>query len=192
MKKHVPMLSEIYNLLDQDHSQRSILTVPNASACNVVVPDPIPVSVNATQVAHYPQKMNKLLCSHCGYTGHTAETCFKIHGYPPGFKHKYQKNVLEKLSSAKPQYSKPVVAQMSVPSATSENISDTLKQLSKDNIQGVIDYFNSQLQPSINQLSTTASTSGGMITALPGMAFSSSTLHFVGALRATGHVLNTK
>ncbi|CAA7043502.1 unnamed protein product [Microthlaspi erraticum] len=191
MKKHVPMLSEIYNLLDQDHSQRSILTVPNASACHIAAPDSVPISLNATQAAHYPQKQNKPLCSYCGYTGHTVETCFKIHGYPPGFKHKYQKNAPEKTTSTKPpQHSKPVVAQVSVPSASTENISDTLKLLSKDQIQGVIDYFNSQLQPSINQLST-ASTSGGLITTLPGMAFSSSTLHFVGALRATGHILSS-
>ncbi|XP_065850560.1 uncharacterized protein [Euphorbia lathyris] len=25
-------------------------------------------------------------CSHCGFTNHTVETCFKKHGYPPGYK----------------------------------------------------------------------------------------------------------
>lgn len=28
------------------------------------------------------------ICSHCGYTGHTSYKCYKIHGFPPGFKSK--------------------------------------------------------------------------------------------------------
>ncbi|KAF5445558.1 hypothetical protein F2P56_034604 [Juglans regia] len=26
------------------------------------------------------------LCSHCGFLGHIVERCYKLHGYPPGFK----------------------------------------------------------------------------------------------------------
>ncbi|CAA7023607.1 unnamed protein product [Microthlaspi erraticum] len=40
MKKHIPELSEVYNLLDQDHSQRTFNPVPNASAFHVTVSDP--------------------------------------------------------------------------------------------------------------------------------------------------------
>ena len=28
------------------------------------------------------------LCSHCGITSHTMEKCYKLHGYPPGYKFK--------------------------------------------------------------------------------------------------------
>lgn len=34
----------------------------------------------------YPNSNKKPICSHCGYTGHTAEKCYKKHGYPPGWK----------------------------------------------------------------------------------------------------------
>ncbi|WCJ42268.1 hypothetical protein M5689_023087 [Euphorbia peplus] len=30
----------------------------------------------------------KITCSHCGYHNHTVDTCFKKHGYPPGYKSK--------------------------------------------------------------------------------------------------------
>ncbi|KAI5416724.1 hypothetical protein KIW84_041663 [Lathyrus oleraceus] len=30
------------------------------------------------------------LCTHCGRTNHTIETCFIEHGYPPGFQHRKQ------------------------------------------------------------------------------------------------------
>lgn len=116
--------------------------------------------------------------------------CFKIHGYPPNFKHKNPKSSSEKQPSTPKPPQSSVVAQVAVPS-DHNNAKEKLNQLSKDQIQGVIDYFNAQLQPSINQLSEETSTSGGLITTLPGMAFSSSTLHFVGALRATGNVLNS-
>ena len=26
------------------------------------------------------------MCSHCGVAGHTVEKCYRVHGFPPGFK----------------------------------------------------------------------------------------------------------
>lgn len=64
------------------------------------------------------------------------------------------------------------------------------KTLTKDQIQGVLAYFSSQLQTTAPK--SIASTSGVTITALPGIAFSNSTLRFVGALHATGNVLSSE
>uniref|UniRef100_A0A2N9FK13 Retrotransposon Copia-like N-terminal domain-containing protein n=1 Tax=Fagus sylvatica TaxID=28930 RepID=A0A2N9FK13_FAGSY len=33
-------------------------------------------------------KKDRLTCSHCGFKGHTVDKCYKLHGYPPGFKGK--------------------------------------------------------------------------------------------------------
>ncbi|KAJ1376606.1 hypothetical protein SESBI_49749 [Sesbania bispinosa] len=33
-------------------------------------------------------KKDRPICSHYGVLGHTMDRCFKIHGYPPGFKAK--------------------------------------------------------------------------------------------------------
>lgn len=74
MKKNVPSLSEVYNLLDQDFSQRNIVPVQNASVFNVAAHETIPVSINA---AYNAQKSNRPICSHCGYNGHTADKCTK-------------------------------------------------------------------------------------------------------------------
>lgn len=182
MKKHVPDLSEVYNLLDQDFNQHSISPLQNASAFQVASHDTIPASINAT----YNSKPPRPVCSHCGYNGHTIDKCYKIHGYPPGFKHK--KNPNDKYSPTDKQSNnvKPVVAQLAI--NDSKQIDDTvLNTLSKDQIQSVIEYFNNHLQSS---QANHASTSTGTITALPSMAFSSSTIGFVGILRATGNVLS--
>ena len=33
------------------------------------------------------------LCTHCGKLGHTVDKCYKLHGFPPGYKFK-NKNVM--------------------------------------------------------------------------------------------------
>ena len=32
------------------------------------------------------QKKDRFVCTHCGYLGHTIDKCYKLHGYPPGYK----------------------------------------------------------------------------------------------------------
>lgn len=89
MKKTVTELGEIYNLLDQDYSQRSIGTNSNTSTVSAFnVTASYQFSVIATNSYHNNANQNNVLCSHCDYIGHTIEKCYKIHGYPPGFKHK--------------------------------------------------------------------------------------------------------
>ncbi|XP_048620291.1 uncharacterized protein LOC125590664 [Brassica napus] len=34
----------------------------------------------------YRPHVNRPLCTHCGQLGHTVAKCFKLHGYPPGYK----------------------------------------------------------------------------------------------------------
>jgi hypothetical protein len=40
-----------------------------------------------TRQPQYPRK-DRPICSHCGYKGHVAEKCYKLHGKPPGFQRK--------------------------------------------------------------------------------------------------------
>ncbi|XP_013594803.1 PREDICTED: uncharacterized protein LOC106302955 [Brassica oleracea var. oleracea] len=140
MKKHVPDLSEVYNLLDQDFNQRSISPLQNASAFQVASHDTIPASINAT----YNSKPLRPVCSHCGYNGQTIDKCYKIHGYPPGFKHKKNPNDKSPPTDKQSNNVKPVVAQLAI--NDSKQIDDTvLNTLSKDQIQSVIEYFNNHL-----------------------------------------------
>ncbi|XP_056841747.1 uncharacterized protein LOC130494925 [Raphanus sativus] len=185
MKKNVPDLAEVYNLLDQDHSQRSFNPIPNASAFQVTT-ETTAASVNATQTLP-SNRSNRPLCSHCGYSGHTMDKCYKIHGFSPGFK---SKRVAAAEKQATPV--KPVVANMTHTDLTNDSIATgMMNTLSKDQIQGVIEYFNAQLQLSSDPKTQVASTSGGSITTLPGMTLSTNTLYFVGVLRATGNVLSS-
>ena len=33
-------------------------------------------------------KKDKPVCTYCGFTGHITDKCYKLHGYPPGYKPK--------------------------------------------------------------------------------------------------------
>ena len=33
-------------------------------------------------------KKERPICTYCGFTGHIANKCYKLHGYPPGYKPK--------------------------------------------------------------------------------------------------------
>ena len=35
-------------------------------------------------------KKERLVCTYCGIVGHVADKCFKLHGYPLGYKHKWK------------------------------------------------------------------------------------------------------
>ena len=39
------------------------------------------------------------VCTHCGKTGHTVDKCYKLHGFPPGFKFKNKPAMAHQVSS---------------------------------------------------------------------------------------------
>ncbi|KAG7582883.1 Retrotransposon Copia-like N-terminal [Arabidopsis suecica] len=198
MKKTVPDLSEIYNLLDQDYSQRNIITIPsNASAFQVSASSSDQYTVNATRSAFQNNAKPKIQCSHCGYTGHSADTCYKIHGYPIGFKHKQKSPAV--ISSEK---SKPIVANLALTdgkkavstSIGPDGIAELVGNMSKNQIQDVIAYFSNQLHTSAQPV-TIASVSGSSSGdnngfAVNGISFSPSTLWFICVLTNSSKVLS--
>lgn len=73
MKKSLPTLSEVYNILDQEDSQRSAKTFSQT-----------PVDASTFQLSAYGRP--RLVCTHCKGVGHVVDRCYKIHGYPPELK----------------------------------------------------------------------------------------------------------
>lgn len=48
----------------------------------------------------YAKNKNRPICSHCGIAGHTIQRCYKLHGYPQGYKS--QNNYRGHAQSSKP------------------------------------------------------------------------------------------
>jgi hypothetical protein len=61
-------------------------------------------------------------CTHCGVYGHTMEKCYRLHGFPPGYK-------FTKGKSATEQYSANQVSNIESSSATLPIIQEQIQQL---------------------------------------------------------------
>ncbi|XP_048609106.1 uncharacterized protein LOC125584526 [Brassica napus] len=83
-----PNISKVFNLVCQEERQRSMKSTSTV-AFNVSQTTP-----DATLVAAYNAGYNKNrsrpICSHCGLAGHTINKCYKLHGYPQGYKPRQQ------------------------------------------------------------------------------------------------------
>ncbi|XP_024014198.1 uncharacterized protein LOC112088164 [Eutrema salsugineum] len=130
-----PGLTAIYNMLDQDESQRNIGGSPTSIVSNPTAFQ-VQTSANPDQshalLSHGgPQKPK---CSHCHKTGHTADKCYKLHGYPPGSGPKWKKSQ--------------TVGAANLTTSEQDIETNTQDELSNDQIQTMISYLSSKLHSS--------------------------------------------
>lgn len=87
-KKNRPSLTAIYNMLDQDQSQRMVGTTtkgyvpPVAFQLTTKDPSESTLKIDGGVAVSYQQRPRHV-CGHCGMVGHLKERCYKVHGYPP-------------------------------------------------------------------------------------------------------------
>jgi hypothetical protein len=77
-------INKVFSLVVQEKSQRQIFIEtmnPNPTA---LITKSVPTQHNRFP-RQFPRK-EKPVCTHCGITSHTADKCYKLHGFPPGFK----------------------------------------------------------------------------------------------------------
>ncbi|XP_019086206.1 PREDICTED: uncharacterized protein LOC104752838 [Camelina sativa] len=85
MKKSLPSLSEVYNMLDQDDSQRSAAIPPLSGTLDSSAFQVTQQQSQGTSSGGYNfQRGNKPVCTFCGRTGHVMDKCYKKNGYPVG------------------------------------------------------------------------------------------------------------
>ncbi|XP_023641965.1 uncharacterized protein LOC111831564 [Capsella rubella] len=89
MLKPIPSMEDAFNILTQDERQTTIK--PLSRVDNVAFQAVAPIDTdmdNAAYIAAYNtnRPIQKPVCTHCGKVGHTIQKCFKLHGYPPGYK----------------------------------------------------------------------------------------------------------
>ncbi|XP_023913299.1 uncharacterized protein LOC112024884 [Quercus suber] len=83
----VPSLSKVFSLLLQDEKQRKVgagkkFLVDTSAALAAFGSKPRNTKTFVKFKNGRPQ------CTHCGAMGHVVDKCFKLHGYPPGYKSK--------------------------------------------------------------------------------------------------------
>ena len=105
----LPSINKVYSLLIQEERQRNVgnSNVHIESTALVVKGSNSNSSFSGGKTS---RGKDRPICSHCGKLGHTMEKCFKLHGFPPGFKPKgntsmvnqvgFQDNTVEKGQSS--------------------------------------------------------------------------------------------
>ena len=80
-----PNISKVFNLVSQEERQHSMKST-RAVAFNISQNTPDEAYV-AAYTGGYNKNRPRPICSHCGLAGHTVNRCYKLHGYPQGYKH---------------------------------------------------------------------------------------------------------
>ena len=95
----LPFVSKVYALLIQEEMQRS---VTNQSSVKVdstaLVAKMQNFNAGITSGGNGVKGKDKPICTHCGKTGHIADKCYRLHGFPPGFKFKNKSPMAHQIS----------------------------------------------------------------------------------------------
>ena len=126
----IPPITKAYAMLSQEETQRSI--------GSDVIPSNDQSHSLAMAVRDDQKKFKgkeRPLCTHCKMLGHTVDKCYKIHGYPPGykFKNKTQANTVEVSNHG---------------GAMENSTSSSSSNLSTDQIHQLITHLSNQLSTS--------------------------------------------
>ncbi|XP_019173878.1 PREDICTED: uncharacterized protein LOC109169450 [Ipomoea nil] len=84
LRKPLPDVSEAFSMISQQERQvciESSTLEDSMTGANIF----FTIADNNNRRTFSNQKQ-KLVCSYCGYTGHTIDKCYKKNGYPPGWK----------------------------------------------------------------------------------------------------------
>ena len=85
----IPFLSKVYSLLIQEETQRAVTNPSTVKVDSTALVTKIP-NLGNNFVGNGPSTKGKEkpICTHCGKTSHIADKCYRLHGFPPGFKFK--------------------------------------------------------------------------------------------------------
>ena len=82
LQEPLPNLGKVYSLIVQEERQRTLGVRPLASV------DTMTFNITRSSVSAITAKNKRPICSHCNISSHTVDKCYKLHGYPPGYKSK--------------------------------------------------------------------------------------------------------
>ncbi|XP_068644988.1 uncharacterized protein [Aristolochia californica] len=82
LNEPLPSINKGYSLIIQEERQREIGSV-------MLPAIPLAATIVVVKLVHQNKSNTRRpICSHCSIPGHTLEKCFKLHGYPPGYRSK--------------------------------------------------------------------------------------------------------
>ena len=92
----VPSINKFYSLLIQEERQRRVGSSNNHIESTALAMK----GSNSTFILSRGKNSkgkDRPICTHCGKLGHTVEKCFKLHGFPFGFKPKGKTSMVNQV-----------------------------------------------------------------------------------------------
>ena len=92
MLKPIPSIEKVYNMVAHDERQRLVRHVINSDSVVFQAPDSSQLLQFMESLEYaaaynvYKPKSNRHVCTHCGKQGHEVQKCYRIIGFPPGYK----------------------------------------------------------------------------------------------------------
>ena len=84
----LPPMVKVFNLVVQEECQRSIGFGSSTPSDSMALNTSSPTSSVATALSYNKPRRERPICTHCGLTRHTVDRCYKLHGFPLGYKPK--------------------------------------------------------------------------------------------------------
>lgn len=180
-----PTLSRVFNLVSQEERQRSMKGGASSSSVVFQTSQMVETSNQTDQmVAAYGNNkppQNRMVCSHCGKMGHTVNRCYKLHGFPPGYRTQgsYSKQQLQSATpTSKPNTNWPPKKEnvANAVNQASDNLSlydqhgGYFGNITADQIQRLLGVFNTT---SVSNQNSCAQISGTKFTLADGSASTS-------------------
>ena len=101
-----PSLNKVYSLMIQEETQRSTIHSSNPrveSTALVAKSQNFHANFGVNYVVNNGIKeKEKPVCTHCGKSGHTIDKCYKLHGFPPGYKFKGKTAMAHQVTLSQP------------------------------------------------------------------------------------------
>ncbi|XP_042954528.1 uncharacterized protein LOC122290924 [Carya illinoinensis] len=87
----LPSINNVFSLILQEEKQRGLSngSTQHLSTSTALVSKTSTGNSNlkgSGRRHEQPVRKDKVICNHCGYISDTVDKCYKIHGYPPGWK----------------------------------------------------------------------------------------------------------
>ena len=106
----LPSLNKVYSLLIQEEVQRIVTSGASTRVESTILATKGQNFTTDSACNHNAKGKDRPMCTHCGNLGHTTDKCYKLHGFPLGFKFKKKPSMAHQVSSGQAQESLPLAS----------------------------------------------------------------------------------
>ena len=97
MADPMPDLNKVYSMVLHEEMQKNISSSSSSEIEAAALYSNVSAKPNSGN--RYGNRKERPICSHCGIQGHIIDKCYKLHGYPPGYKPKGKSSSANQVSN---------------------------------------------------------------------------------------------